>query len=151
MGVIGTLEVLSKSIVSSDIGILIVAILELSLFVLTMGFAKTINADDIRADGKSGSACRSIVRIYSVFVTGISIFPLLGMLGTVFGLLGLDLANGDMENIKANFFIALTSTAWGIIFSLLFKLLNAAYVDYIEDTIKLAKDWLDTKEKEGRG
>lgn len=57
----------------------------------------------------------------------ISIFPLLGMLGTVIGLLGLDLASGDMDNIKNNFFIALTSTAWGIIFSVIFKVAHACF------------------------
>ena len=35
-------------------------------------------------------------------------------------------SSGDMENVKANFFAALTSTAWGIIFSILFK----AYTNY---------------------
>ena len=52
--------------------------------------------------------------LYALFTTMITIFPLLGMFGTVAGLLGLDF--DDLENIKNNFFVALTSTAWGIIF-----------------------------------
>ena len=60
------------------------------------------------------------------------------MLGTVFGLLGLDLASGDMENIKNNFFIALTSTAWGIIFSVFFKILDAVFLDDIEKQVESA-------------
>ena len=77
--------------------------------------------------------------VYTLFVALISIFPLLGMLGTVFGLLGLDLATGDMDNIKNNFFIALTSTAWGIIFSVGFKILHAVFSDFIEEQIEVSK------------
>ena len=55
------------------------------------------------------------------------------MLGTVFGLLGLDLTNGDMSNIRDNFFIALTSTAWGIIFSVFFKIFDALLNEDVED------------------
>ena len=75
----------------------------------------------------------------ALFVTMISIFPLLGMLGTVIGLLGLDLASGDMDNIKNNFFIALTSTAWGIIFSVIFKIAHAWISDDVEEQIEIAK------------
>ena len=78
-------------------------------------------------------------RFYTVFVTLISIFPLLGMFGTVMGLLGLDLASGDMDNIKNNFFIALTSTAWGIIFSACFKVIHAWIADNVEEQIEMAK------------
>ena len=78
-------------------------------------------------------------RSYTLFVTFISIFPLLGMFGTVCGLLGLDLSAGDMENIKNNFFMALTSTAWGIIFSVIFKIVHAYYADDIEEQIEIAK------------
>jgi len=83
--------------------------------------------------------------VYTLFVTIISLFPLLGMLGTVNGLLGLDLANGDMENIKVNFFAALTSTAWGIIFSVIFKILHAFQVDKCEDLLDKVKSLRDTK------
>ena len=78
-------------------------------------------------------------RFYTLFVTMISIFPLLGMLGTVVGLLGLDLESGDMNNIKNNFFIALTSTAWGIVFSVIFKLIHAFIADDVEEQIEIAK------------
>ena len=67
----------------------------------------------------------------------------MGMLGTVFGLLGLDLVNGNMENIKENFFIALTSTAWGIIFSIFFKYINAVIEDFVEEQIDVAKKLSD--------
>ena len=77
----------------------------------------------------------------------ITIFPLLGMLGTVSGLLGLDLANGDMDNIKNNFFIALTSTAWGIVFSVIYKIINALFSSGIEEQIENAKQLSMSKEQ----
>ena len=65
---------------------------------------------------------------YTLFITIISLFPLLGMLGTVFSLIDLgnvfNSENADINAIKPDFFLALTSTAWGIIFSVFFKLVN---------------------------
>ena len=58
------------------------------------------------------------------------------MFGTVAALLGLDLSAGDMTNIKNNFFLALTSTAWGIIFSIIFKILHAWKEYYFEKKIE---------------
>ena len=59
-------------------------------------------------------------------------------------LLGLDMAANDMANIKNNFFMALTSTAWGIIFSIVFKILHAVYEDFftkqIDESTKLVKE-----------
>ncbi|MBQ7113505.1 MAG: MotA/TolQ/ExbB proton channel family protein [Clostridia bacterium] len=77
--------------------------------------------------------------VYSLFTTLVSLFPLLGMYGTVRALLGLGLAAGDLQNIKANFFLALTSTAWGIIFSIIFKVAHAFVVNYIECQIEESK------------
>lgn len=65
--------------------------------------------------------------LYSVFTTFISIFPLWGMFGTVKSLLGLDMS-GDLTLVQENFFTALTSTAWGILFAIGFKVLNAIFV-----------------------
>lgn len=58
------------------------------------------------------------------FVTGISIFPLLGLFGTVKALLSIDFST-EMANTQAHFFDALTSTACGIIFAVFFKIVNA--------------------------
>jgi biopolymer transport protein ExbB/TolQ len=72
---------------------------------------------------------------YTFFLTMISVFPLLGMFGTVAALLNLDFSDiaGSLDNVKTDFFHALTSTAWGIVFSVLFKLLNAWLFYDIED------------------
>ena len=80
---------------------------------------------------------------YTLELSLISSFPLFGMLGTVNGLLGLDLATGDMENIKTNFFLALTSTAWGIIFSIGFKIFFGLFTDAIEEKIEWSKKELE--------
>lgn len=85
-----------------------------------------------------------LTKANTVFVTFISVFPLLGMLGTVCGLLRLDLATGNMENIKANFFVALTSTAWGIIWSVFYKIIYAFHVDGIEKEAEELKNLLET-------
>ena len=61
---------------------------------------------------------------YNVFTTLITIFPLLGMFGTVRALININL-NGANEAFKQEFFRALTSTAWGIIWAVIFKLINA--------------------------
>ena len=65
------------------------------------------------------------------------------MLGTVSELLGLDFSANNMENIKTNFFIALTLTAWGIIFSLIFKFINSFALDFIESQMEWGKREVD--------
>lgn len=80
---------------------------------------------------------------YTVFIATISMFPLFGMLGTVIALIelgGVFQMNGaDMDAIKPEFFLALTSTAWGIIFSLIFKFINSIIQPFIENQIEKAK------------
>lgn len=141
-------ELLKSSIRGGDFYILVVAIAAGFLFLLTF-----INAVVIKGKARdwkktknskfSGYLCQQLKVFYTLFVTSISIFPLLGMFGTVVGLLGLDLTTGDMENIRSNFFTALTSTAWGIIFSVGFKVLHALIADYVEEQIELAKKLTD--------
>ena len=75
---------------------------------------------------------RNLNTEYNLFTTMITIFPLLGMFGTVRALLELNLATEEMAELQVHFFDALTSTAWGIFFAVIFKLLNAA-IEY--DTI----------------
>ena len=135
-------RLLFSSIISSDILMLVFAFITFGIFMKTRGF-RTSLINDIGSTKKAeteaiGKTAKDTSRCYTLFLTFVSIFPLLGMLGTVCGLLGLDLATGDMENIKNNFFIALTSTAWGIIFSGFFKVLNAGYLYDLERLINLA-------------
>ena len=81
----------------------------------------------------------------------ISIVPLLGMFGTVRGLLGMDLAGGDSALIKGNFFGALTSTAWGIVFSVTFKLVHALVRDHIENQIERSRQMYELLRSYGQG
>jgi biopolymer transport protein ExbB len=59
---------------------------------------------------------------YHLFATLNSLFPLLGILGTIIGLLRMV----GMENqlVMANFTLALTSTFWGLVFSIIFKAID---------------------------
>lgn len=148
---IKTFQLLIKSLFSNDILILIFAIITAVFFILTLIFKRLIRKEIKKHEKNieyriSKNPQIMLNRFYTLFVSFISIFPLLGMLGTVIGLLGLDLTTGNMENIRNNFFIALTSTAWGIIFSVLFKILHAFHADDIEEQIELAKKLSDNIE-----
>jgi len=142
-----------ESIFGSDIFILFAGIATLVFMISTLLLANAIKRRT-KEWGKNKNVqfskflLHGTSMFYTLFVTFISIFPLLGMLGTVFGLLGLDLASGDMENIKNNFFIALTSTAWGIIFSIIFKIFHAFISDNVEEQIETAKKLAEEIEKE---
>ena len=72
-------------------------------------------------------------RLYSVFVNITGIFPLLGILGTVVSLLGLVADNTD---VTGNFYGALTSTFWGLVFAIIFKFLDGVISSKIEDNEK---------------
>lgn len=62
--------------------------------------------------------------LYGIFTNLVSIFPLLGMIGTVWALLNLNLEDANKEIIN-NFFGALTSTFWGAIIGIIFKIFDA--------------------------
>ena len=64
--------------------------------------------------------------------------------GTVLALLKLD--EKIISNAQNSFFDALTSTMWGIIFAIVFKIINAIFTTYIEDSIKKLSDYI---KKEG--
>ncbi|MBP0966929.1 MAG: MotA/TolQ/ExbB proton channel family protein [Oscillospiraceae bacterium] len=88
---------------------------------------------------------------YSAFTAFISIFPLWGMFGTVTALLALDM-NGDLSSVQENFFTALTSTAWGILFAIAFKVLNAVLVSSkTEEVLEKTGRILDRPARPPRG
>ena len=72
-------------------------------------------------------------RLYAVFSNLTAIFPLLGILGTVISLLPMV---ADMANIQDNFFAALTSTFWGLVFAIFFKVCDATLSSRMEDNDK---------------
>ena len=81
-----------------------------------------------------------IDRLYSLFINITGIFPLLGILGTVVSLLGLV---QDIENVTTNFYGALTSTFWGLIFAIVFKFLDGMIAPKIENNTKSVQMYLD--------
>lgn len=78
-------------------------------------------------------------KLYSLFVNLTGIFPLLGILGTVISLLGLV---ADSTNVTGNFYGALTSTFWGLVFAIIFKFLDGIVSAKIEDNEKSVELYL---------
>ena len=68
--------------------------------------------------------------LYSLFANVTSIFPLLGILGTVVSLLPMV---SNLSDMQTNFFAALTSTFWGLVFAILFKFLDGFLASRMED------------------
>ena len=79
---------------------------------------------------------------YSIFMNITAIFPLLGILGTVISLLPMV---SDMANMETNFFAALTSTFWGLVFAIIFKLLDGFLASKIEDNDKSTTLFMERK------
>ena len=81
--------------------------------------------------------------LYAVFVNVTAVFPLLGILGTVVSLLPMV---ADMADMQTNFFAALTSTFWGLVFAILFKLLDGFLSARMEDNDKAVDLLLQRRE-----
>lgn len=73
---------------------------------------------------------------YNIFLAIVSIFPLLGMLGTVLALLGLDLSSQDTSGLQQQFFLALDTTALGLICSIVFKFAHSFAQTKIETAVE---------------
>ncbi|MDE5770319.1 MAG: MotA/TolQ/ExbB proton channel family protein [Ruminococcus sp.] len=82
--------------------------------------------------------------LYSVFVNLTGIFPLLGILGTVTSLLSLV---SDTSDVTGNFYGALTSTFWGLVFAIIFKFLDGIISAKIEDNEKSVALYLERNSK----
>ena len=80
-----------------------------------------------------------------MYVNVTAIFPLLGILGTVLSLLPMV---ADLSNMQMNFFAALTSTLWGLIFAILFKLLDGFLSARMEDNDKSVALLLERRARE---
>lgn len=131
------LQKLFSSIGSSDSYILIFAVLAVVFLIVSGWLARAVDKD-LQQNLPVNRVHQLLGVFYTLFVTFISLFPLLGMFGTVKALLELDLS-GDLEFIKLKFFNALTSTAWGIIFSVLFKIIHAVFQSWIEGQLNKAQ------------
>lgn len=74
---------------------------------------------------------------YVFFINICAIFPLMGLLGTVLSLIPMV---GTLETEL--FFLALTSTFWGIIFAIIFKALNGILQARVEEGNELVNTYL---------
>ncbi len=108
-------------------------------------------ADSVRAvDEEKIIAMRDRAStFYSVFVNITAVFPLLGIFGTVWSLIPMVEKLSDMQQ---NFFAALTSTFWGLVFAIVFKLLDgivlSAKVDDNEKSVALFLDRAPERQEE---
>ncbi|MCL2356879.1 MAG: MotA/TolQ/ExbB proton channel family protein [Defluviitaleaceae bacterium] len=82
-------------------------------------------------------------KYYSMFSNLTGTFPLMGILGTVISLIPLV---QNIENMQQNFFIALTSTLWGLIFAVIFRLLDGVLVPRLEMNNRGIDDFLEKLE-----
>ncbi|MCL2400462.1 MAG: MotA/TolQ/ExbB proton channel family protein [Defluviitaleaceae bacterium] len=82
-------------------------------------------------------------KYYTMFVTLTGIFPLMGILGTVISLIPMV---QDIQNMQGNFFVALTSTLWGLVFAILFKILDGTLYPRIEGNNRGIDEYLEKLE-----
>ena len=82
--------------------------------------------------------------LHSVLVQIIPIFPLLGILGTVAGLM-LELQSNDIAGMMASLDVALETTLWGLIFAILLKLIEAIFPSRIIYDVEVMLDNYDQK------
>jgi len=82
-------------------------------------------------------------KYYAMFTNLAGIFPLLGILGTVISLLPMV---QDIANMQHNFFVALTSTLWGLVFAIFFKVLDGVLSPQIERNNRGIDDYLEKLE-----
>lgn len=81
---------------------------------------------------------------YTLFANLTGIFPLMGILGTVISLLPMVM---DMADMQQNFFAALTSTFWGLVFAIVFKFMDGFLGAKIEENDKNVTLLLDRNSK----
>lgn len=76
---------------------------------------------------------------HSVFSQLIPILPLMGIFGTVVGLM-LESSATDLEGMMASMDIALSSTFWGLIFAIVLKFADAVFPSRIIDDVEVMLD-----------
>ena len=81
---------------------------------------------------------------HGVLVQWISVFPLLGILGTVAGLM-LQVHGGGIEAMMNSLNTALDTTFWGLIFAILLKVIEAVFPSRIIYEVEVMLDDFDKK------
>jgi len=82
-------------------------------------------------------------KYYTMFTNLTSIFPLMGILGTVVALIPLV---EQLDAMEQSFFVALTSTLWGLVFAISFKLLDGILSPKIDRNDRGIEDYLERLE-----
>lgn len=83
---------------------------------------------------------------YTLFLNITAVFPLMGILGTVWSLMRLTGA----DDISANFGMALRTTLWGLIFAIIFKLLDSLISPKLDRALDEADYLIHEHDKEKR-
>lgn len=94
------------------------------------------------SDKKVSAMRAAAVSRYTLYVNLTGVFPLLGILGTVISLIGMV---GSTSGIEGSFFAALTSTFWGLIFAILFKVLDGFISPVLDDGERAAELFMQRK------
>lgn len=119
------------------------AILTAVLFALTIKFSGSFGGyldrdfeSSVCKSGELQKRHKTQEIMYALYLNFTSAFPLLGMIGTIYSLLKLDLSGGA-ESVSGSFLIALTSTLLGAFFGLIFKVLDSFLSPKIEENNEL--------------
>lgn len=81
---------------------------------------------------------------HDVLVQFIPIFPLLGILGTVAGLM-LEVNAGDIAAMLSSLDTALVTTFWGLIFAIVLKVIEAVFPSRIISSVEVMLDDFDKR------
>ena len=162
------LEAIFKNLLGFDLIIMILAVANGGVFYMAFKsaqkLAKDLSSDglwqaDMRSDEKRSGrrlADKEIIALrnnaelwYTWYVNISAIFPLLGILGTVIALIGMQ---GEAMAADDSFLLALTSTFWGLIFSIVFKSMQTPIEAKLDEGVREAERCLgitrDTEESD---
>jgi len=81
---------------------------------------------------------------HGALVQCIPVFPLLGILGTVAGLM-LELQAGDINAMMGSLHLALSTTLWGLIFAIVLKIIEAVFPSRVIYDVEVMLDDFDRK------
>ncbi len=149
------LEAVFKNLLGFDLIIMLLAAANGAVFYMAyktaQKLAKDLSSDglwqaDMRIDENSSGkrlmdkeiiALRNNAELWYTWYVNISaIFPLLGILGTVIALIGMQ---GNSMTADNSFLLALTSTFWGLIFSIAFKSLQTLIEAKLDEGVREAE------------
>ena len=162
------LEAIFKNLLGFDMIIMVLALANCGVFYMAFNSARKLAKDlssdglwqaDIRKDEKTSGnrlidkeiiALRNKAELWYTWYVNISaLFPLLGILGTVIALIGMQ---GDAMSADSSFLLALTSTFWGLVFSIIFKSVQTIIEARLDEGVREAESCLgiagDAEEKD---